>query len=284
MKNALVLLPVLLCACEGGGPVTATDPSRVRVEIASPEDGDIFAEGEPVTLSAAITDLDGVPAQVDGISWEVFGTDWRVDGNPVAVSDLPVGELDLQVIADVAGKPVKDTISITIASNEPESECDDGLDDDADGLTDCDDDDCAGVVSCGWPTSLSHSATIAYDASWLAELSGYSSCAVSFNGTLDRVRGDGQCGACDRTFEGAVSYTDTSCADNPGDLPSTVRYGIVFTSESAWAICSTDGTSRGESGTATGGGGTYTLSRSDPIVVDSNDAGDLNTTLTYTEL
>ncbi len=284
MRNAFVLLPVLLFACEGAAPETVTDPSRVVVAIASPADGDVFAEGEPVTLNADITDLDGVPIQVDGVSWAVFGVDWAADGNPLTVSDLPVGELDLQVIADVAGKPVRDNISITVVSDEPETECDDGLDDDADGLTDCDDDDCAGVLSCDWPTSLSHSATIAYEASWLAELSGYNSCAVSFNGTLNTVRDDGVCGACDRTFEGAVTYTDTSCSDNPGELPTTLRYGIVFTSENAWAIWSTDGVSWGESGTATGGGGTYTLSRSDPIEVDGNDAGDLNTTLTFTEI
>jgi len=256
----------------------------VIVEITSPSEGDLFLEGEVVSLEADLTDLDGNPVEVDGVSWEIFGGDWSAEGNPLEVTDLPVGALDLQVVADVGGKPVRDTVGIHVASNDPESECDDGLDDDGDGLVDCADEDCTGVVECTWPASLAHTASIAYEASWQAELAGYSSCAVAFNGTLDRVRDDGVCGNCDRTFEGAVTYTDTSCAETPGDLPTTIRYGIIFASENAWTLWSSDGTSWGESGTATGGAGTYTLSRSDPIEVDGNDAGDLNTILSFTEL
>jgi len=277
-----VILAGLLCAC--GEPLKATDPSRVVVEVISPQDGDSFIEGEVVTLEASIEDNDGNPTTVDGVSWEVFDSEWSVVGNPVDVTYLPIGELTLQAIADVGGRPVKDSVAIAVVSNEPESECDDEVDDDGDGLVDCADDDCAAEIVCSWPTSLSHSATIAYDASFLAELSGYSSCTLAFNGTFNRDRDGDLCPNCDFTFEGAVTYTNTSCSETPGDLPSNVRYGIVFTSDTAWGIWSTDGTSWGEAGTATGGGGTYTLSRQDPIVVDGNDAGDLNTTLSFTEL
>ena len=199
------------------------------------------------------------------------------------MTDLPVGQLTLEASASVGGRAVLDTVDITVVSNQPEGACDDGEDNDGDGLADCDDEDCADREFCGWPAGLSHTGIFDFDASFLAELAGYPSCTVAFNSELDRIRGSGECPGCDRTFGGTATYTETSCAENSGDLPSELSYGLVFTSETEWAVWAFDGTSWGESGTASGGGGTYTLYREDPVEYDGQDGGTLITTLTFTE-
>jgi len=254
----------------------------VSVEVVSPQPGEVYTQGSEVFLEARATELDGAAVEVDGFVWSVVDGSWTEEGNAFSVTDLPVGQITLEAVASVAGRPVVDTVDITVASNQPEGACDDGEDNDGDGLSDCDDEDCADREFCGWPTSLSHTGVFDFDASFLAELAGYPSCIVAFNANLDRIRGPGECPGCDRTFGGAANYTENSCPGDSGDLPGELSYGVVFTSETEWSIWASDGSSWGESGTASGGGDTYTLYREDPVEHDGQDGGDLITTLTFT--
>jgi hypothetical protein len=169
----------------------------------------------------------------------------------------------------------------------PETACEDGQDNDEDGLVDCADDDCAAVFRCTWPTSMSHSGSFDYDASTLAEFAGYSDCVTQFTSTLvEETVVANQCPTCDRTFTGPLSYgTDTCPMDGP--RPATVSYGIVFTdtlnrpiytmdTNGVWTMVGT-----GVSGVD---GGPYNMSRNDPVEVDGIDGGDLTTNLSFTDL
>ncbi|MEE2749829.1 MAG: hypothetical protein VX519_00230 [Myxococcota bacterium] len=269
---------VSACTAGPGG-----SSGRVSVEVVSPAPGEVYTQGEAVFLEASATELDGGVAEVDGFTWSVVDGDWLEEGNAFSVTDLPVGQITLEASASVGGRPVLDTVSITVASNQPEGACDDGQDNDGDGLSDCDDEDCADRDFCAWPTSLSHTGVFDFDASFLAELAGYPSCTVAFNAALERVRGPGECPNCDRTFGGAANYTENSCPGDSGDLPGELSYGVVFTSETEWSIWASDGSSWGESGTATGGSGSFTLYREDPVEHDGQDGGTLMTTLTFTD-
>jgi hypothetical protein len=264
-------------------PDPGIDPERVVVEIQSPVVGEVYTEGEEVTLEAHAVDSDGAVVEVDGFSWQVVDGEWSQAGNSLTVTDLPVGSLTLEVVAAVGEHGVVDTVEFSVVSDQPEVACDDGEDNDGDGLADCDDDDCVDRAFCGWPTHLSHTGSFYFDASFLAELAGYPSCLVAFNASLDRIQGSGECPGCDRTFGGDANYTDTACAESASELPAEVSYGVVFASDTSWRIFASDGDSWGESGVATGGNGTYTLSREDPVEYDGQDGGTLETILTFIE-
>jgi hypothetical protein len=169
----------------------------------------------------------------------------------------------------------------------PETECLDGIDNDNDGLTDCEDDDCDNVIECTWPIAIGHSGSFDYEASTLAEIAGYSDCITAFTAGLG-VEEDvnGQCPTCDRTFLGPMTYTNDTCPiDDP--RPLTTTFGIVFFTAIQWEIFTSDGagtwTSVGNA-VATAEGQPYVLSRTDEVDYDGTDAGDITTLLSFTDL
>ena len=169
----------------------------------------------------------------------------------------------------------------------PETDCQDGLDNDEDGLADCADDDCAAVWECTWPTAMDHNGSLAYEASTLAEIAGYSDCVTEFTAPLTEVttKAD-QCATCDRTFSGPMTYPNDTCpADDP--RPTTTTYGVVFFTAIQREIFTSDGagswTSIGNAN-APQEGQPFVLARTDEVDVEGTDAGDLTTTLSFTDL
>jgi len=167
----------------------------------------------------------------------------------------------------------------------PETECSDGLDNDSDGLTDCEDEDCANVQYCLWPFELTHSGSFDYEASFAAELGGYEDCRTEFTAPLamETVEAE-QCATCDRTFTGAMTYPFDDCPAGDEPRPTSVTYGIVFFSALQWQVYVED-----ENGVWTLVGdafddraGNYVHERTDEVIVDEVDGGDLTTTLSFT--
>lgn len=169
----------------------------------------------------------------------------------------------------------------------PETDCEDGLDNDEDGLTDCDDDDCAAVWRCTWPETLSHEGSFDYEPSTLAEIAGYDECITAFTVPLSEVTtAADQCGTCDRTFSGPMTYTQDNCPMDDGPRPTSVSYGIVFFTTTQRDIYSKDDAGAWQlvgSATATAEGEPFVLSRTDEVDVDGNDGGDITTTLSFTD-
>jgi len=165
----------------------------------------------------------------------------------------------------------------------PESECQDGLDNDSDGLTDCEDPDCAAVVECTWPTALQHSGSFDYEASLLAELGGYDDCVTQFTAPLVQELVEAmECPTCDRTFTGPMSYPSDNCPAGDEPRPTSVSYGLVFFNALQWEVFVQDAQQVWSSvGFAGQAGEDYTLTRTDEVDVDGTDAGDLTTTLTF---
>ena len=95
-----------------------------------------------------------------------------------------------------------------------------------------------------------------------------------------------QCPTCNRTFAGTMVYGNDTCpADDP--RPTDTTFGIVFFTGIQWEIFTNDGTGTWSSignANATQEGEPYVLSRTDEVDVDGTDAGDLTTTLSFTDL
>ena len=166
----------------------------------------------------------------------------------------------------------------------PPEDCFDGIDNDLDTLVDCDDPECADVPQCVWPRELIHSGSFDYKASLLAELGGYSDCLTEFTAALvEETDVATQCPTCDRTFSGPMSYPFDDCPAGDEPRPSSVSYGLVFFNELQWEVFVQDAELVWTSvGFAAQAGDSYTLVRSDEVDYDGTDAGDIETTLTFT--
>ena len=183
----------------------------------------------------------------------------------------------------------------------PESDCTDGLDNDEDGLADCDDSDCAEVAPCWWPTSLTHDGAFDFDGfevtceTWFGDFDEQvDDCTTRYTATLTEVTDPAaQCATCDRTFYGALTYTDNSCADilDGGDYPIEAYFGFVFHSPTAWTLYGDDGSGGWESGVdLVVSGTTHSFSHTESIMVDTGEcdndplyAGDLTITWSFSE-
>lgn len=169
----------------------------------------------------------------------------------------------------------------------PEDACEDGADNDEDGLADCADPDCEDVFRCTWPVALTHTATLHFDANTLAEFAGYNDCDTMISSTMTELLGAGACDSCDRSFEGNYVYTADDCPQDPADpRPTFGSYGIDFVDAQTRNVYGRDENGAWNSiGTAfdAGATGTFTLTRTDAVVVKGIDAGELDTTLTFTD-
>jgi hypothetical protein len=181
------------------------------------------------------------------------------------------------------GPSADDTGEMPPPDPDPETICDDGLDNDNDGLFDCDDDDCAEVFHCTWPDEIENDVSIQFDASSIAEIFGYDDCAIQTNSALanDTVSA---CPTCDRSYTGALVYTADSCPADAFDRPTSVTYGVNFLSdtervflgeeEAAWVELATVSASKD---------GAYRYSTVQPVEVDGIDAGDVTIVLVFTD-
>ncbi len=166
----------------------------------------------------------------------------------------------------------------------PETACDDGLDNDLDGLADCEDADCAAEFHCTWPDAMEHQGQLAIrwenGAEWL-----YDDCRVVFSGTLQRVDEPDACPDCDRTFTGPLTYAKDTCSTQLGQAPpAEATYGVLFVDESTRRIFIPDAKGWVELGEAVDDGkGTYRLARLDDVIEQGTDYGDLTTNLAFTD-
>jgi hypothetical protein len=109
--------------------------------------------------------------------------------------------------------------------------CDDGIDNDGDGPTDCEDPDCDAFIPCTWPQALNHNARFVFvaQAQWLEN------CETRFSSHMTLGAQIGPCPSCDQTYEGPYNYSINSCADLLDmagvDLPDYGAYGMIFVSD-----------------------------------------------------
>jgi hypothetical protein len=177
-----------------------------------------------------------------------------------------------------------DTGEIERLALPPESECEDGLDNDEDGLADCEDEDCGEVFYCTWPGAVEHSVILSYEASTLATWAGYRDCEGAMTAVLATTE-TGACDICDRTFEGTVQLTHDTCPADFGERPATVSYGVVFTSqtertfygptEEGWIVIGSD--------TDVDGLGVFEFSLNEHIDYEGYNGGELYTTFTFVD-
>lgn len=136
----------------------------------------------------------------------------------------------------------KDTGATTVDTdtNAPDAElaCDDGLDNDEDGLADCADPDCDSTLACSTPQAMSHQLTLSFEGWRITCDDGsgpqpyeVSDCATVLELEMARVNAGVTCPDCDATYAGSVAVVSDDCEDTLGlELPGTLNYGVDFTS------------------------------------------------------
>lgn len=178
-----------------------------------------------------------------------------------------------------------------------ETDCEDGVDEDQDGTTDCADSDCATVFHCTWPHQIQHRTTIIFDGTTIT-CYGFidydiPDCRVDFISTIAEST-DGACPGCDRSFTGTVTVNENTCQDYGAiNIPTSISYGVVFTSPEArtlWARDDSNGT-WAEVGPLTFDGSAWLFSSTTPVSYDPDECdggtlhvGDLTANLRFTDL
>ena len=130
---------------------------------------------------------------------------------------------------------------------EPETVCDDGVDNDSDGATDCEDSDCAEATWCQWPASMAHEGAYDFDAQNNVEciIRGFpvdidvSDCITRYTAELTPVTDAAEaCPTCDRTYYGTLTYSENTCAAAlPAlELPTDAYFGFIFTTDTEWQL------------------------------------------------
>lgn len=131
----------------------------------------------------------------------------------------------------------------------PESDCEDGVDNDEDGLSDCEDADCSEAFVCSYPESISHTTSISFDGyeveceTWLGTFDEQvDDCVTEFTIPLTVATTGKLCSECDLTFTGAITYTEDNCDELTGDStrPTEGWFGFVFIDESTRELWSQD--------------------------------------------
>jgi hypothetical protein len=168
-----------------------------------------------------------------------------------------------------------DTVGDDDSETEPvpaENLCDDGSDNDNDGLVDCEDPDCAGQLSCSWPASLDMHTELAFDANGTAKAFGVGDCVLEFAGLLGLTEIGNICPSCDATYEGAVSYGPDNCPEDYITRPPVVAYGMIFLSpgeREIWKRESETGEWSSLGNWTPTAAGPYVVERQEPVFYDS---------------
>ena len=186
---------------------------------------------------------------------------------------------------------------------DPETDCEDGTDNDEDGLIDCEDDDCAEVFRCTWPDSLAHKTDVFFDGyevtceTWIGDFDEQiADCNTNIEATL-ALATEGLCTECDRTYEGAFNYVFDDCDDqfddgSGGEPATSGRFGFVFTSETERDLWTVDEASSAwvYVATLTSTDGTWVFSENGDVTVPVDECdnspltvGNLAVTLTFTD-
>lgn len=117
-----------------------------------------------------------------------------------------------------------------------ESDCEDGADNDADGLADCLDSDCVANWNCNLPRSIDFSSQVFFDGNTIeCEVWGIDvdvdieDCQANATTSLVRMKAGPTCPTCDHSFSGDFAYTVETCSALIGvPAPTRVDYGFVF--------------------------------------------------------
>ncbi len=120
-----------------------------------------------------------------------------------------------------------------------ESDCEDGIDEDEDGATDCEDSDCADHWRCNLPDALQYSTVVDFRGNTIeCEWVGIEydvdidDCYSAGGGTLTQIDTEQACPKCDRTYKGPLNWPQDSCSDFlETPMPADATFGFVFISE-----------------------------------------------------
>ncbi len=194
-----------------------------------------------------------------------------------------------------------DTGELAEAVPQPESDCEDGIDNDEDGSIDCIDSDCAEVFHCTWPDAISHETEVVFDGydvecdlGWLGTYDKQiNDCTTFFTAPLVRTEQGELCEACDGTFAGPITYVYDDCDDLTGDgtRPTEGRFGFRFLSETERELWSQDDSGVWQLGfTMTLQGESWSFTDSGEVQVDTGDCenspltvGNLTVTMTFVD-
>ena len=166
-----------------------------------------------------------------------------------------------------------------------ETECDDTIDDDGDGLTDCEDTDCVAVELCTWPANIELVSEITYEPNGLAQLAGYTDCTVQAVSQLARDR-DQSCEGCDFVLCGAFTYPIDDCPNDPDfPRPTDGCFGFDFVSDTAWTFYGQNPENDlWEEVAPLTGPGPLSWTDTQPLDLQGTEVGDLTTTFTASRL
>ena len=188
----------------------------------------------------------------------------------------------------------------TTAAPEPESDCEDGADNDTDGLVDCADEDCADVFVCTYPESIGHTTNVSFDGyevaceTWLGTFEEQvDDCVTEFTIPLTVATAGDLCSECDLTFTGPITYNEDNCDELTGDStrPTEGWFGFVFIDESTRELWSQDEKGAwAKAVTMNNQGGVWEFSEDGEVVEDVDGCdnspltlGNLTVTMTFVD-
>lgn len=190
------------------------------------------------------------------------------------------------LVACSGGGPSADDTDLSEDSDTvtPET-CDNGVDEDGNGLTDCADEECSSHASCAWPTQVHVDGVLFYDANWLAKSASVTDCTTHFTSDLT-VNYPNDCTDCERIYTGTLTYVSDDCPADPNGAarPTQGNYGLVFTSATVWKAYWSNAGTWTLLGDATDNSTEYVSTSTETVMYEGNDVGDLTSTFKFNEI
>lgn len=120
-----------------------------------------------------------------------------------------------------------------------ESDCEDGVDEDSDGVTDCEDPDCASFWACDLPDAVDYHTFFEFrgntiECEWIGiEYDvDIDDCSTEASGRLNMLEGPQACPDCDRSYSGPITYGTDTCSELLGVAQAPdASFGLVFLAE-----------------------------------------------------
>jgi hypothetical protein len=172
--------------------------------------------------------------------------------------------------------PVYDDDDDDVPAPDPELDCDDGLDEDEDGLIDCADDDCSDVFHCTWPDEIELHTMVEFFGNEIAQAFGVDDCLLEFEGVLTDESSRLGFDDGDLVFEGPVEYLPGDCPEDYVSRPATVAFAFGFLDENtreAWSRDSDTGEWQAL-GEVTAANGEFRIETLEPVMYDVPLFGD----------